>query len=218
MICRFRSPRNAYGTELTPISACVSILIRRRELNVYDLPRALAVNGKIYDINADFRVCIDILIMLESAAADERKALFMLEKLYVSAAELPLDAAGDAIRAVCAFLDGGADPRNSAPAKPPRRLFRWEKDAALIFAGIDKVLGRSCRRMKFLHWWEFLGAFREIGGCTFSRVLYLRSAFMHGRMTDEERRIWNENPRLYRLETEDDLRGEREFLKNFNAF
>ena len=33
----------------------------------------------------------------------------------------------------------------------------------MIAPAIDAVLGYSCRRCDYLHWWEFIGAYSSIG-------------------------------------------------------
>ena len=76
----------------------------------------------------------------------------------------------------------------------------WEKDAGLIAPAIDKILGYSCRRCPYLHWWEFIGAFHGIGRGLFSEVVNIRAKRAKGkRLEKHEQEFARENEELIRL-------------------
>ena len=76
----------------------------------------------------------------------------------------------------------------------------WEQDAALIAPAVDKVLGYSCRRCDYLHWWEFLGAFYGIGDGLFAQVVSIRSKRAKGKkLNDQEREFARENALLIKI-------------------
>lgn len=80
------------------------------------------------------------------------------------------------------------------------RLVDWEQDAALIAPAVDKVLGYSCRRCGYLHWWEFLGAFHGIGDGLFAQVASIRNKRAHGKMLDKsEQEFARENAAIIKI-------------------
>ena len=65
---------------------------------------------------------------------------------------------------------------------------------------IDKILGYSCRRCPYLHWWEFIGAFHGIGRGLFSEVVNIRAKRAKGkRLEKHEQEFARENEELIRL-------------------
>ena len=84
--------------------------------------------------------------------------------------------------------------------KPAVPCPAWEQDAALIAPAVDKVLGYSCRRCDYLHWWEFLGAFYGIGDGVFAQVVSIRSKRAKGKkLNDQEREFARENALLIKI-------------------
>lgn len=80
------------------------------------------------------------------------------------------------------------------------RLVDWEQDAALIAPAVDKVLGYSCRRCEYLHWWEFLGAFHGIGDGLFAQVVNIRNKRARGKMLDKsEQEFARENAAVIKI-------------------
>ena len=80
------------------------------------------------------------------------------------------------------------------------RLVDWEQDAALIAPAVDKVLGYSCRRCGYLHWWEFLGAFHGIGDGLFAQVVNIRNKRARGKMLDKsEQEFARENAAVIKI-------------------
>lgn len=76
----------------------------------------------------------------------------------------------------------------------------WEQDAALIAPAVDKVLGYSCRRCGYLHWWEFLGAFHGIGDGLFAQVVNIRNKRARGKMLDKsEQEFARENAAVIKI-------------------
>ena len=76
------------------------------------------------------------------------------------------------------FINNGKDEESRSPLP---RLVDWGQDAPIIAPAVDKVLGYSCRRCNYLHWWEFLGAFYGIGDGLFAQVVNIRSKQAKGK-------------------------------------
>ncbi|HIZ49135.1 MAG TPA: hypothetical protein H9810_10470, partial [Candidatus Gemmiger excrementavium] len=64
-------------------------------------------------------------------------------------------------------------------------LVHWDTDVQLIAPAVDKVLGYSCRRCEYLHWWDFIGAFQNIGEGLFASVVNIRSKRARGSKLDK---------------------------------
>ena len=76
----------------------------------------------------------------------------------------------------------------------------WEQDAALIAPAVDKVLGYSCRRCGYLHWWEFLGAFHGVGDGLFAQVVNIRNKRARGRRLEKsEQEFARENAAIIKI-------------------
>ena len=76
------------------------------------------------------------------------------------------------------FIDmglGGDDKQ-----KKPRAM-DWEQDAQLIIPAVNKVLGKEVRALDYMHWWTFLSSYMEIGDCTFSHILNIRTKKIKGK-------------------------------------
>ena len=133
----------------------------------FTLPTSVSVNGEEFSIRSDFRVVLEILVMLSDPdLSDADKTEALLRMFYV---ERP----GNTAAAVEACL-GFISPRKPSPGCP-KGLVDWERDFPLIAAPVNRVLGAECRALPHLHWHSFLAAYLEIGpDCLFSRVLRIR--------------------------------------------
>ena len=70
----------------------------------------------------------------------------------------------------------------------------WEQDISLIIPPVNKVLGQEIRAMEYLHWWTFLGAYMEIGECTFNTFVGIRDKKIKGKKLDKwEEEIYRNN-------------------------
>ena len=79
----------------------------------------------------------------------------------------------------------------------------------------DKVLGYSCRRCDYLHWWEFLGAFYGIGDGLFAQVVNIRSKRAKGKKLEKsELEFARENDKLIKIRAPESAedRAEKERL------
>lgn len=61
----------------------------------------------------------------------------------------------------------------------------WGQDFSLIAAPINRVLGKEVRAVEYLHFWTFIGAYQEIGDCTFAQVVNIRRKKAKGQKLDK---------------------------------
>lgn len=166
-------------------------------MNTWKLPTTVTVCGKEFAIRSDFRAVIDALEPFsDPELSEQEQAAACLKILYPVWRELP--DLGQAFHAAMVFVNGGKEVPAHQPPRP--RLLDWKQDAGIIAPAVDKVLGYSCRRCEYLHWWEFLGAFQGIGQGTFADVINIRSKHARGKKLDKaEQEFARENAGLIRL-------------------
>lgn len=161
------------------------------------LPTAIKIKGREYAIRHDFRPCLDIILMFEDVdLTDVEKVQGMIEILFEEEPPMCEETILEAVK----FLDMETDSNSGTSTGSSDRLFSWTQDSNYIFSAVDKVLGFSSRRCEYLHWWEFMGAFMEIGECTFSTIIYMRKQKKKGKLSKEEKEYWAENRKMFELQ------------------
>lgn len=173
-------------------------------MDILQLPSSLILQGREYAINADFRPCIYIMQIFERGdLSDHEKILCMVGILYKDAIPAPLleDAAEQAVW----FLNGGEENSNSSGGRSYGRLMSWKQDLRYILAAVDKVVGDSVRSRAYMHWWDFLSAYYEIGDCTFTTIVHQRKLRKTGKQTKQDKEWWAENKGIAELQTEEQL-------------
>ncbi len=186
-------------------------------MSVLYLPEELDVGNKKYKINSDFRPCISILETFErNDLTEHEKVGVMVGILYED--EIPDDLLLEAAEKAVWFLNCGAENSSSSGGVDYGRLYSWSQDARFIIPAVDRVLGFSSRRTEHLHWWEFIGAFMEIGECTFTTLIHQRKLKKTGKQSKSDKEWWAENKDIAELKIEEQLTLEElEALNRFNA-
>lgn len=182
---------------------------------LYDkLPEAIEIDGNVYDINTDFRPCLRIITAYEDPelTATEKHAV-MLQLLYK---DIP-DNLPEAVRLGIKFLNCGEEEIKPTYEK---RTFSFKKDAQYIYTAINQTHGIDLESIPYLHFWKFCYMFSDIGENTlFSRMVYLRNQHNKGKLTKEERKVYDSMRDLLELPTvltADEIKAQNEFLKLYN--
>ena len=155
---------------------------------IFNLPSSVTVSGVEYSVRTDFRVILEIFVMLEDpdlTEADKTEAL--LRMFYVNYP--PAQATEEALAAFVSF----ADPRCAAktPATQKSRLIDWSQDFDLMVAPINHILNTECRALPYLHWHTFLAAYLEIPPeSVFARVLRIREKLRTGKKLEKYEKQW----------------------------
>ena len=163
----------------------------------WNLPTTAEVCGQSFAIRSDFRAVLDALAALQDEELPPlARRMACLQILYPRWQALP-DAA-QAFEQAMAFINLGQPPQDIAPRGTP--VVDWQQDAQLIAPAVDGVLGYSCRQCAYLHWWDFVGAYRNIRSeGLFSTVVRIRLKKKQGRRLEkEELDFMRENPDLIR--------------------
>ena len=151
----------------------------------FHLPTSITVSGTEYPIRTDFRVILEIFIMLDDPdLSDADKTEALLRMFFI-------DRPNDAVIALQAFTDF-VDPRHGSQGKKSSgRLIDWQQDFDLMVAPINHILGFECRASEYLHWRTFLSAYLEIPPeSVFARVLRIREKLRTGKKLEKNERSW----------------------------
>lgn len=169
----------------------------------WDLPVSVEIDWKEYKIrnNCDYRVVLDVLSALnDKELDDECKAKCALFIFYED-----LDGLKDyqkAINEMMKIINCGEEIDENEPQKP--KIMDWEHDFNNITPPISRVLGYSVRDSKnYTHWYDFVGAYMEIGDCFFAQIISIRSKRLKGKKLDEtDRQFYNEHKKDIDLPTQ----------------
>ena len=152
---------------------------------IEQLPTAIEIDGREYEVNADFRNCLKIILAFEDneLTLTEKKAV-MLELLYK---EMPENIT-EAVRLGIKFLDCGEVQKKEPSPEDTRRVFSFKKDAQYIYTAIKQSHDIDLEDIPYLHYWKFCYMFQDIKeDCFFSNILYYRNQRNKGKLTKEER-------------------------------
>ena len=140
---------------------------------MYDLPVSVDVNGHAYEIRSDYRAILDILEAInDPELTTSERAEAVLRIFYPQFEEMPQRDYERAIDRCIWFINCGNEEER--PENKSERLMDWQQDFSLIVAPVNRVLGKEIRSLDYLHWWTFIGAYQEIGDCTFAQIVNIR--------------------------------------------
>ena len=154
----------------------------------FSLPDTVTVSGREYPVRTDFRVILEIFVMLDDPdLTDADKTEALLRMFYVN--QPPAKEAEEALKAFSEF----ADPRNAGrtASKVSSLLLDWQQDFYLMISPINHILGFECLEVDYLHWRTFLSAYLEIPPeSVFARVLRIREKLRTGKKLEKYERTW----------------------------
>ena len=152
----------------------------------YGLPTSVELGGKEYAIRSDYRAILDILEAISDPELDDNdKIVCVLNIFYeeIPPYELWKEAIGECFR----FIDLGAEEKTDRPAP---KLMDWKQDFQYIVAPVNRIIGKEIRSLEYLHWWTFISAYYEIGECTFSQIVSIRSKKAKHKQLDKWEKEW----------------------------
>lgn len=163
----------------------------------WSLPTEVEIDGELFNIRGkcDYRVILDIIELLNDDDVDMelriKGALFIFYedfkriKNYESAA-----------KEMMRIINIGEEPKKNDEEKP--KIMDWSHDFPNIAPPVSRVLGYSVRDPnRYTHWYDFIGAFREIGECSWSTFISIRRKKMLGKRLEK----WEQD--VYREYKED---------------
>lgn len=177
-------------------------------------PTKINVNNKILSINSDFRNCIKIIEAFEDDdLLDDEKYLILIKRLYVD--EIEDEDLQEAIIKGIKFLDLGEENEDSE--ENVKRLYSFTKDDNYIYTGIRQSHNIDLNSIEYLHWWNFVYLFLDIGqDCMFNQLVYYRKRKNEGKLTKEERKVYISMRKILDLDYEEDNEEDDEFMQKLN--
>lgn len=177
-------------------------------------PTKIKVNNKILNINSDFRNCIKIIEAFEDDELfDEEKYLILIKQLYID--EVENEDLEEAIRKGIKFLDLGEE--NESGEENVKRLYSFSKDDNYIYTGIRQSHNIDLNSIEYLHWWNFVYLFLDIGqDCMFNQLVYYRKRKNEGKLTKDEKKIYISMRKILDLDYEEDNEEDDEFMRQLN--
>lgn len=177
-------------------------------------PTKIKVNNKILNINSDFRNCIKIIEAFEDEdLLDEEKYLILIKRLYID--EVEEEDLQEAIIKGIKFLDLGEENKNNE--ENVKRLYSFTKDDNYIYTGIRQSHNIDLNSIDYLHWWNFVYLFLDIGQeCMFNQLVYYRKRKNEGKLTKEERKVYISMRKILDLDYEEDDDEDDEFMQMLN--
>lgn len=166
----------------------------------WDLPTSVEIDGKKYAIRnkCDYRVVLDVICALKDESLDMNyRVMCALGIFYEN-----LDNCKNMQKAVdemMLIVNCGNKEDSQDEHKPV--LMDWEKDIGILAPPISRVLGYSVRSSEnYTHYYDFIGAYSEIGECTFATVVSIRNKRAKGKPLESwEREFLTENRDLVLL-------------------
>lgn len=157
----------------------------------YLLPTSLTVNGREEPIRWEYTAVLDAIAALNDRdLEDSEKVLVFLWIIYENFENFKKDDFAPAFEAAMDFLNNGLDDNK----KDNIKMVDFEQDFRLIISAVNRVAGKEIRNEENIHWWTFLGWFMEIGECTYSTVLNIRSKRAKGKKLEQwEKEFFEEN-------------------------
>ena len=150
---------------------------------MFELQESVTIDGSSYPIRTDYRVILEIFVMLNDPDLDDGDKTEALMQMFYE--ERP----SDTEKAIQAFVDF-IEPRKPSGSKGVS-LVDWQNDFDLIAAAVNHVLGTECRALPYLHWHSFMGAYMEISpDSLFARVISMRDKLKTGRKIEKWEWRW----------------------------
>lgn len=179
-------------------------------------PTKIKVKDKILKINSDFRNCIKIIQAFEDDELyDEEKYLILIKRLYVD--EVNEEDLEEAIMKGIKFLDLGEESKDT-DEKPSKRLYSFIKDDNYIYTGIRQSHNIDLNSIEYLHWWNFVYLFLDIGqDCMFNQLVYYRQRKNEGKLTKDEKKLYVSMRKILDLDYVEDEEDDDKFMQKLNS-
>lgn len=181
---------------------------------IQKFPTKIRIDDVVYEINADFRNCLKIIMAFEdSELAEMDKYEILIRRLYKKMPHNFEKAVKEGVR----FLDCGEE--HKAVSSSEKRVYKFSKDGRYIYSAIKQTHQVDLEEIEFLHWWKFVFLFSDIkSDCAFSNMVYLRNKKNEGKLTKEERKIYVKSREILDINYDDTpSEEEREFMRRLQG-
>lgn len=168
---------------------------------MWSLPISVELNGKEYVIRnkCDYRVVLDVITALNDTELEMenriRCALFIFYEDLTGCTDFET-----AVKEMMKIINNGEEETEQEQSPKPQ-IMDWQHDFAQLAPPISRVLGYSVRDANhYTHWYDFIGAYMEIGECTFANIVSIRSKKQKGKPLEKwEQDFYKENRKIIDL-------------------
>lgn len=167
----------------------------------WSLPTFVEISGKVYNISqkCDYRLVLDVLeILSDNEFSEQSRNLYALQVFYENF-DFDESRIEQALKEMHKIIDLGNEAEEKEENKI--RIMDWKHDFPIIAPAVNRVLGYSVRsEEKYTHWWDFMGAYMEIGDCVFANIISIRSKKQKGKKLEKwEQEFYQENKKMVDL-------------------
>ena len=175
---------------------------------MWSLPISVEIDGKEYAIRnkCDYRVVLDVISALNDEDLEmEYRVECALFQFYgndeLDTLEKVLSSLNDIQIAIVEMMKIINLGKEEIEEENKPKLMDWEHDFQQIAPPISRVLGYSVRDEKnYTHWYDFVGAYMEIGDCAFANIISIRNKRMKGKKLETwEQDFYKENKKIIDL-------------------
>lgn len=163
---------------------------------MYELPKVVMIGGEKYAIRSDYRAVLDIIAVLNNpdlqvgVLGDERAYCAMMI-FYPDFGKITN--CEEAFEKLLWFVDRGDD---CTGYECKAKLYDFELDESMIAPAVGQALGCRIREVDYLHWWDFVDAFCQIGDGLFAQVIGIRERKARGKMAKDDREFYAKNKKM----------------------
>ena len=166
----------------------------------YSLPYSVNIDGEELKIRnkCDFRVVLDVIEALNDEDLTEQEKIQCALYIFYGEELTKISNYEEAVKQMFIVINGGEE-ETEQNEKP--RLMDWKHDFQQIAPPVSRVLGYDVRTPdRFTHWYTCLGCYFEIGECTFSNIVSIRSKRIKGKKLEKwEEEFYRENRKMIDL-------------------
>ena len=175
----------------------------------WNMPLSVDIDGKAYNIRnkCDYRMVLDCIAALNDQELDMSYrvecALIIFYEDFNNTQDLSKLTEAQleiAIKEMMQIIGNGEDETEHAEESKPK-VMDWEHDFKYIAPPISRVLGYSVRdENKYTHWYDFIGAYMEIGECVFANIISIRNKKVKGQKLEKyEQEFYREHKKAVDL-------------------
>lgn len=167
---------------------------------MWTLPTTVSIDGEEHNIRnrCDYRVVLDVICALKDNELSDKEKLQCAVFIFYEDASIITNIEA-AIAEMMKVINVGETSQDNEPPAPS--LMDWEHDFPQLAPPVSRVLGYSVRDAKnYTHWFDFAGAYMEIGECTFATIVSIRSKRRKGKPLDKgEQEFYRTNKKIVDL-------------------
>lgn len=196
-------------------------------MNNYELPTSVEICGKEYRIRnkCEHRVILDVIDALNDTKESQNFNLHCAMRIFFENCDDlpdPLYAFSEEEQEICSECANIINEIINCGKKAEKdhkddgkKIMDWKHDYPIIAPPVSRVLGYSVRdKNNYTHWYDYIGAMKEVGDCYWTNILSIRSKLNDGKkLENNEIEFYKNNIDDIKFDTEISI-DEEEWLNN----